>query len=392
MKKNNLLKFFVKAVFACAILIAMAEAAFAQITLDLGVLTEDFPTKEEAMSESETNALEQNIPIPLKEPPQKIKKATPPVKPKPPAKPVVKKTASQKNSVQQSKEKYHVRESTPKSERKLKPQAAPVPQVKILATNDTSPETENPTPEENKKEVAQEPKLSKHFLEQQRLTKAPEQTPEKASAIEASVAKQTPKNVETVLPPPVRKSVQQLAEDSRQAAQSAAKTNVREKEAEVAEKAKKEIKTDIKDIVADFSVFPVSEKLTPEERSAALAREIPQDSATIKALSDKKTLSHIFLFKKKSAELTEEMQDVLNTLAASLKKDKGRRLILYSYGAADPAEPGKERQYALRRALMIRSYLTTQGIRSLRIELRSQGARGAGDKIPDRTDIIIQDK
>ena len=86
------------------------------------------------------------------------------------------------------------------------------------------------------------------------------------------------------------------------------------------------------------------------------------------------------------------MQTVLNDIAVQMKKNKKKRLIVYSYGSSDPVEPGKERQYALRRALQIRSYLIEQGLHSLRIELRSQGQKGAGNKIPDRADLVFQER
>ncbi|MBR1778517.1 MAG: OmpA family protein [Alphaproteobacteria bacterium] len=394
MKKSNLLTFFVRAVFACAVLITMAKAAFAQITLDLDVLTEDFPPQK-----NERPAVvqpEPSLQIPLKEPAPEVKKTapaevkktpaaetkkpTPPTKPKPAAKPVVKKAqppskASEKKAVVQPKEKYQVRETAQKDEHdKLKPHAAPVPKVKILAANNGSEETGEELLTEGRKssETSKEPKLSKHFLEQQRLKEVPKKQLE-------TLAEQQP----VVLKEPKQKSVPQLAAEAHHKAK---------KELPAVKPAPEEKVQETKPAILNFSVFPVSEKLTTEERSALLAKEIPQESATIKALTDKKTLYGILIFDKKSAELTEEMQNALNNVAAVMKKEKGRRLILYSYSTADPAEPGKERQYALRRALMIRSYLTVQGIHSLRIELRSQGSKGAGDKIPDRTDLVFLDK
>ena len=144
--------------------------------------------------------------------------------------------------------------------------------------------------------------------------------------------------------------------------------------------------------VLTFSVFPVPDTLTQAERSEKLMKEIPSDSATVKALSDKKALYDIFRFEPKSLELTPEMQTALDKIASLLKKDRKKRLIIYSYASADASEPGKERQYALRRALMVRSYLIVQSIHSLRMELRSQGQKGAGDIIPDRTDLVLQDR
>lgn len=346
MRKNTLSAFLAKVALSGVLCITAAKGVFAQITLDLDVLTDE-PSSAEKAPDPRPDT-ERKPFLSLKEPQTetaKTKKAA--VKrPKPPKKPI-------KKAAPDPSEKFRVRETLKKDDHdKLKPHAAPVPQVKVLATNDTAePEEEEISPEKNPPEVV-EPKISKHFLEQQKT--------------EAPSAKKEPEPEETlktgfVSPPAVEK------------------TKI------------KEIAPESKSLLLNFSVFPVSEKLSATERSAVLSKEIPQESATIKALTDKKILRHILIFEKKSVDLTEEMQNALDNTAALMKKEKKLRLILYSYCSPDIAEPGKERQCALRRALKIRSYMTSLGIQSLRIELRSQGQKGAGDRIPDRTDIVIQD-
>ena len=355
MKRNNPLTFSVKALFAGVVFITAAKGAFAQITLDWDVLAEEPPVKKEtASSISDT---EQSSGISLKAPvikPSKIRTVSS-KKTKQNAKQPTKKAPAKPQ------EKYHIQESAQKDEHdKLKPHAAPVPRVKILATNETAEPAEEAVLPKKASNEAIEPKISKHFLEQQTKQGIAPSIPLRQSAGAPLEQEQEPEKT--------------------QAATATVKPEI------------KEIAPEKKSLLLNFSVFPVSEKISPPERSIVLSKEIPQESATIKALSDKKTLQHILIFEKKSIDLTEEMQNTLDSIAAVMKKEKDQRLILYSYCSEDPAEPGKERQCALRRALMIRSYLITQGIHSLRVELRSQGQKGAGDKIPDRTDIVIQNR
>ena len=353
MKRNNLLNFFVKAVLACMVLTAAAKTAFAQITLDLDVLTDDLPsekTKTPTVSESE-----QNSKISLKKPTVKSKTTTRAVSPKK-TKPTAKKTTVV------PKEKLKIQESGREDEHdKLKPHAAPVPKVKILAAESGEIPAEQPSVSSEK---TSEPKLSKHFLEQESVSAPSEGTV-------PTVPPKEEKPTETTQP--ISAAISETTETTETTEQTTA-----------AEETKSPI--------LNFSVFPVPEKADLFERSLLLSKELPQESATVKALTDKRMLQHILIFEKKSVHLTEEMQNALDTVAAGMKKKKDQRLILYSYCAEDLAEPGKERQCSLRRALMVRSYLTTQGIHSLRIELRSQGKKGAGDKIPDRTDIVIQNR
>ncbi len=100
----------------------------------------------------------------------------------------------------------------------------------------------------------------------------------------------------------------------------------------------------------------------------------------------------IFVFENKSSQLTMEMQTVLDELAKSFQETKNKRLLIYAYSAMDPDEPLASRRYALRRALAVRSYLVQKGIHSLNMEMRSFGSKGAGEHIPDRVDIMIENR
>lgn len=348
------------------------------------MLTEDFIPKDAITSAPAEQKKDVVLPSPtLKTPPAKEKKQ-PAAKAQKPEKPVVKKTAVPKKAVKpqvkkaaaKPVEKYRIKETAKKDEHdRLKPRANPVPEVKILAADDSIKPAE-----ETVTEVPAEPKISKHFLEQERLKKQEaEQTARNAADTEKPAEIKKPE-------PPVKESFLTLTQEN-------APTNLKPKTLLSAAEEKKPVEqTPRPPVPVRFSVFHVSDKLTPAERTAVLAKEIPADSATKKALDQKKELLHIFVFESKSATLSDEMQAALDDTAEIMKKNRNKRLFLHTYSAADPLTPGKERQYALRRALIIRSYLTQKGINSLRIEMRPCGKNGAGEKIPDRADILIKDR
>ncbi len=388
------MKLSVKTAVFLAVYFITAQAVFAQITVDLDVLTEDFIPKETIILSSEgeekkeqatpltaptdreritTNQKQQAVKKPV------LKKATPPKKPK---KPVVKKTSPK------STEKYRVKETAKKDEHdRLKPRANPVPKVKIIAAdNNVKPAEETIEPQETVSDILTEPKISKHFLEQERMKRQKQKKEEEEKKDEEKInslpmtspQSEEPKSVEAIDPAVIK--------------DTATKSDFFAPKTLLSGKPEPKAKKQTVSQPVKFSVFYVSGKLTPAERSALLSKEIPENSATRKAVEQKAELIQIFVFEKKSSHLTDEMQTALDSVAQLLKKNKNKRLLLYSYSGADPAEPGKERQYALRRALMIRSYLTQKGIHSLRIEMRSFGQKGAGSKMPDRTDILVEDK
>lgn len=267
----------------------------------------------------------------------KAKKPKKPVKPvvKPPVKPV---------------KKYEVKENgTGDAHDRLKPRADPVPTVKVLPVAPL-PVTEQPPVLQAEAETAPaEPMLSKHFLEQQE------------NAEHAAKELDLMKRAQTAGPDTVPEML-------------------------LTRKTAKALKTDE---AAKWSVVPVIRKLTPKERSAFLVKEVPDNSATAKAVLRNKDLTAIFVFPENSAELTEEMQSEAEKLAKLFKKESSRRILILSYSRPSSPNVGRERQTSLRRALAVRSALARAGVSSLRIEIRSHATKGAGSKLPDRTDILI---
>ena len=231
--------------------------------------------------------------------------------------------------------------------------------------------------------VSIEQKVSKHFLEQQQ--KEQDQQPVDNVSIEQKVSKHFLEQ---------QKEEQDLAGNMSGSSTSAVTSNSANPEAllsaalkvtdkKIAEKTPSPVK---------FSVIHASSKLTPKERSDFLEKEIPEDSMTKKILKKNKRLMQIFVFENKSSQLTMEMQTVLDELAKSFQETKNKRLLIYAYSAMDPDEPLASRRYALRRALAVRSYLVQKGIHSLNMEMRSFGSKGAGEHIPDRVDIMIENR
>ena len=175
-----------KAALFAAVGFLTARAAFAQVTVDLDVLTEDFIPKDTISSDRA--AKKSDAPV-LTAP--AAKKAEPPKKT--PAKPA--KSPKKKNAAKPQKSKgYQVREAAVKDEHdKLKPRAKPVPQVKILAVDTTVKSAEealNAAP-------APELKLSKHFLEQAERAKIAEK---KKAEAKKTVAAAKPKPVPAAKP------------------------------------------------------------------------------------------------------------------------------------------------------------------------------------------------
>lgn len=379
-----------KAALFAAVGFLTARAAFAQVTVDLDVLTEDFIPKDTISSDRA--AKKSDAPV-LTAP--AAKKAEPPKKT--PAKPA--KSLKKKNAAKSQKSKgYQVREAAVKDEHdKLKPRAKPVPQVKILAVDTTVKSAEealNAAP-------APELKLSKHFLEQAERAKIAEK---KKAEAKKTVAAAKPKPVPAAKPSkPAPAPVETASERSAIAdapkqtladLAEALKTLEKPKAAEKAATAAPEIKTaekpetpaEVKTADAP-AVLPAASNPTAEDRIALLARVVPSDSPTATAVARGKKLQWIFVHEPKSSELTPEMRRALDLTAAQTVKNKSR-VFLYAYASN---ESGAERRTALRRALAIRSYLTRKGVRSLRVEIRAFGNRGAGAVRPDRTDVLTKD-
>lgn len=384
-----------------AVLCLAAVPAYAQITLNLDVLTEDFIPKDATTSAPAPAAAPVVAPVaaPVAAPAPKVKekpvrlkrveqkKAAPKKaetkkstkKSKTTAKKASKsapkasaKSKSKNNAKAKAKsKKYQVKESKIQDEHdRLKPRAKPVPTVKVV-----------PIKERVRIKIAEKgdddnkPQISKHFLEQQQALKEAQEEDRSKEKI--------------VLPPPEKKSVP--APETFFAKGKKKTSTVRDEAERIAQKEEtKEPKTKI---LPFASVIRTAENMTQKERSEALVQKLPKESETVIATQKRKLLAAVLLFKDTSADLTEEMGKELDSLIAYMRKHPEKRMTVFAYSAPTKApDYGRERQVSLRRALSVRSYMSRAGINSLRVDIRALGQRGAGSEIPNRADVLIYER
>lgn len=382
-----------------AVMWLTAMPAYAQITLNLDVLTEDFIPKDATTSAPAPAAPPVVAPVAppvaapapkVKEKPVRLKRveqkkvAPKKVETKKPTK--KSKTTAQKASKSAPKasaksktssensaksKKYQVKESKIQDEHdRLKPQAKPVPTVKVVPIKERVRIKIAETSDDDNK-----PQISKHFLEQQQALK---------DAREEDRSKE-----KIVLPPPEKKSVP--APETFFAKSKKKTSTVRDEAERIAQKEEtKEPKTKI---LPFASVIRTAENMTQKERSEALVQKLPKESETVIATQKRKLLAAVLLFKDTSADLTEEMGKALDTLIAYMRKHPEKRMTVFAYSAPTKApDYGRERQVSLRRALSVRSYMSRAGINSLRVDIRALGQRGAGSEIPNRADVLIYER
>lgn len=132
--------------------------------------------------------------------------------------------------------------------------------------------------------------------------------------------------------------------------------------------------------------------LSGAKRSAALLRHIPEQAAGRKMLSDKTLLRDVILFEQNATALDVSSEKTFEALTDFLLKNPSKRIIVFTYAAQSEIEAGRERPLTLRRALYLRSRLAQAGVKIARIEIRSQGTKGAGESYPDRAEIYTYDR
>ena len=92
-----------------------------------------------------------------------------------------------------------------------------------------------------------------------------------------------------------------------------------------------------------------------------------------------------------SSELPAGADSTLKDMAQRLNADEALRLQVVAYADGTPEQASQARRLSLSRALTVRSYLISQGVRSTRIDVRALGTR-ATDGPPDRVDLLIGDR
>ncbi|MBM3547192.1 MAG: OmpA family protein, partial [Alphaproteobacteria bacterium] len=92
-----------------------------------------------------------------------------------------------------------------------------------------------------------------------------------------------------------------------------------------------------------------------------------------------------------SSELPSGADATLRDLAQRLNADESLRLQVVAYADGTPEQASQARRLSLSRALTVRSYLISQGVRSTRIDVRALGSR-ASDGPADRVDLLVGDR
>jgi outer membrane protein OmpA-like peptidoglycan-associated protein len=92
-----------------------------------------------------------------------------------------------------------------------------------------------------------------------------------------------------------------------------------------------------------------------------------------------------------SSELPGGADATLKDVAQRLNADESLRLQVVAYADGTPEQASQARRLSLSRALTVRSYLISQGVRSTRIDVRALGSL-ASDGPPDRVDLLIGDR
>lgn len=394
------MRILAKITLLIAVMCLTAMPAYAQITLNLDVLTEDFIPKDATTSAPAPAAPPVVAPVapPVAAPAPKVKEKPVRLK-RVEQKKAASKKVETKKSTKKSKttakkafksapkasaksktssensaksKKYQVKESKIQDEHdRLKPRAKPVPTVKVVPIKERVRIKIAETRDDDNK-----PQISKHFLEQQQALKDAQD--------EKSRSKE-----KIVLTPPEKKSVP--APETFFAKGKKKTSTVRDEAERIAQKEEtKEPKTKI---LPFASVIRTAENMTQKERSEALVQKLPKESETVIATQKRKLLAAVLLFKDTSADLTEEMGKALDTLIAYMRKHPEKRMTVFAYSAPTKApDYGRERQVSLRRALSVRSYMSRAGINSLRVDIRALGQRGAGSEIPNRADVLIYER
>lgn len=419
--------------FSVAAFFAAYDAA-AQIMIDFDAL-EPAPQQQNApvlkKPEKTQKKAAEKKPAPAKKTP--AKKAAPSKK-SPAAKPAAKqqaKSASGKTKTVAPAEKYQVVESEKQDEHdKLKPRSNPVPSVKIISLD--VHEKEKPASEkagikeaetaktvESAKTVSspapnvasappaapekpRAPQVAKPEKPALPVVSAPEKPVAAAPAeavkpaqsektAEASESKIEPAataaaDAESAAPEPVKKveKAQDVIVNAEKAVEKivgqVTRKNAEKNEARSQEEARK------------GNPFLDAAALSGAKRSAALLRHIPEQAAGRKMLSDKTLLRDVILFEQNATAVDVSSEKTFEALTDFLLKNPSKRIIVFTYAAQSEIEAGRERQLTLRRALYLRSRLAQAGVKIARIEIRSQGTKGAGESYPDRAEIYTYDR
>ncbi len=127
---------------------------------------------------------------------------------------------------------------------------------------------------------------------------------------------------------------------------------------------------------------------TPMPKPAVQQAALPPASTASPAKAKSSDQSVLVEFSATSTKVSASMKPKLKTLAANFKGKSDQRLQLKSYAGGKDISPSKARRLSLSRALSVRSYLISTGVRSTRIDVRALGNKTTEQPI-NRVDVTI---
>ena len=114
--------------------------------------------------------------------------------------------------------------------------------------------------------------------------------------------------------------------------------------------------------------------------------EEKQQTALPSAVDDTKLVNVSFI--PGGSDLNEAAKKTLNSIATKLTKNENIRMQLMAYAGEANMSASKARRLSLSRALAIRSYLISKGIRGTRIDVRALGNK-ISSGLPNRVDLRV---
>ena len=130
-------------------------------------------------------------------------------------------------------------------------------------------------------------------------------------------------------------------------------------------------------------------KPAPKPRAAAKAAPRVQQAARTAAPTGPGKLQAIS-FGAALATVSASQKRVLDSVAVQMKSAQNQRLQLMAYAGEDNLSASKARRLSLSRALAVRTYLISKGVRSTRIDVRALGNKlPDGGGAPSRVDLRV---
>lgn len=97
------------------------------------------------------------------------------------------------------------------------------------------------------------------------------------------------------------------------------------------------------------------------------------------------------LFDDGSASISDAARGPLEELSAKMKENENLRVQLLAFAGGTSETASQARRLSLSRALAVRSYLISQGVRSTRMDVRALGNKAESGPA-DRVDAVLVER